>query len=146
MRETKQPQHKIYVENLKRVKNHGLSGWQRKFHYMINCYNHILQDSLSHQTQTPLTRSSPRTPTISPRSPLNITHGSLTRSTDIPLDPSSDIPLGLPGSHSHSLMFTWCSFYSTAFNINNRTIYTSYKEFKIKGNPTPKRTRLTCST
>ena len=87
-----------------------------------------------------------KNPTISPRSPLNITHVSLTRSTDIPLDPSSDIPLGLPGSHSHSLMFTWCSFCSTALNINIRTIYTSYREFKIKGNPTPKRTRLTCST
>ena len=90
-----------------------------------------------------------KNPTISPRSPLNITHGSLTRSTDIPLDPSSDIPLGLPGSHSHSL---WC--YMVFFllhslktnNINIRTIYTSYREFKIKGNPTPKRTRLTCST
>ena len=45
-----------------------------------------------------------KNPTISPRSPLNITHGSLTRSTDILLDPSSDITLGLPGSHSHSLM------------------------------------------
>ena len=90
-----------------------------------------------------------KNPTISPRSPLNITHGSLTRSTDIPLDPSFDIPIGSP-----RISLTLSDVYMVFFlphslqtnNINIRTIYTSYREFKIKGNPTPKRTRLTCST
>ena len=83
----------------------------------VNCYNHILQDSLSDLTPNS-THEILTNPTRSPRSPLNITDGSLTRSTDIPLDPSSDILLGLPGSHSHSLMFTWCLTHT--FNLITR--------------------------
>src|SRR5579862_6172831 len=90
---------------------------------MINCYNHILQDSLTHLTPNHTHKILTKNPSISPRSPPNISHGSLTRSTDIPLDPSSDIPIGSPRISLTLSDVTWCSFFSTLNKPNYKVIF-----------------------